>query len=104
MLKAAYGDLMVTQRDPRTVVAVELLCLPGLLPPAPRRRGELPLFHPPDLGLEAQLLDHLLLVGPRWVVHPLCPPGQVPLLIPSGHHLRFLLGLTVLLQVFPGKS
>ena len=80
------------------------VCLPGLLHLAPRHRGELPLFHPPDLGLEAQLLDHLLLVGPRWVVPPLCPPGQVPLLIPLGPHLRFLLGLIVLLLVFPGKS
>uniref|UniRef100_A0A8B9EMW7 dynamin GTPase n=1 Tax=Anser cygnoides TaxID=8845 RepID=A0A8B9EMW7_ANSCY len=89
---------------PRPVVAVEFLCLPGLLRPAPRRKGELPLCHQPDLGLEAQLLGHLLLVGQRWVVHPLCPPGQVPLLIPLGPLLRFLLDLIVLLLVFPGKS
>uniref|UniRef100_A0A8C3NL23 Dynamin-1 n=1 Tax=Geospiza parvula TaxID=87175 RepID=A0A8C3NL23_GEOPR len=69
--------------------------------PAPRRRGELLQCPPPGLGLVDQLLGHLLLVGPRWVVPPLCPPGQVPLLIPSGPHLRFLLGLIVLLLVFP---
>ncbi|KAF2976042.1 hypothetical protein EK904_004991, partial [Melospiza melodia maxima] len=68
--------------------------------PAPRRRGELLQCPPPDLGLADRLLGHLLLVAPRWVVPPLCPPGQVPLLIPSGPHLRFLLGLTVLLLVF----
>uniref|UniRef100_A0A8C3VGT7 Dynamin-2 n=1 Tax=Catharus ustulatus TaxID=91951 RepID=A0A8C3VGT7_CATUS len=68
--------------------------------PAPRHRGELLQCPPPDLGLADQLLGHLLLVGPR----PLFPPGRVPLLIPSGPHLRFLLGLIVLLLVFPGKS
>uniref|UniRef100_A0A8C0VRC2 Dynamin-2 n=1 Tax=Cyanistes caeruleus TaxID=156563 RepID=A0A8C0VRC2_CYACU len=68
--------------------------------PAPRRRGELLQCPQPDLDLVDQLLGHLLLVGPP----PLCPPGQVPLLIPSGPHLRFLLGLIVLLLVFPGKS
>lgn len=80
------------------------VCLSGLLRPAPRRKGELPLCPPPGLALEARLLGHLLLVGQRWVVPPLCPPGQVPLLIPLGPHLRFLLDLIVLLLVFPGKS
>uniref|UniRef100_A0A8C5U0S0 Dynamin-2 n=1 Tax=Malurus cyaneus samueli TaxID=2593467 RepID=A0A8C5U0S0_9PASS len=72
--------------------------------PAPRRREELLQCPPPDLGLADQLLGHLLLVAPRWVVPLRCPPGQEPLLIPSGPHLRFLLGLIVLLLVFPGKS
>uniref|UniRef100_A0A8C3M1V0 dynamin GTPase n=1 Tax=Chrysolophus pictus TaxID=9089 RepID=A0A8C3M1V0_CHRPC len=76
----------------------------GLPRPAPRRKGELPLCPPPGLALEARLLGHLLLVGQRWVVPPRCPPGQVPLLIPLGPHLRFLLDLIVLLLVFPGKS
>nr|XP_034958187.1 uncharacterized protein LOC118078427 isoform X4 [Zootoca vivipara] len=64
-------------------------------------RGELLQSPQPDLDREARLLDHRLLVVPLWVVLLLCPLGLGPPLILLGLPLRFHLGPTVHLPVFP---